>query len=84
MDKLISQCSNVAMCIDTCHAFQSGVEFINIIPEIQKIFGKLNKLSKVIKLFHLNGSDNLIGKHKDHHVSLFSGDDNMIDNYEDL
>lgn len=63
--------SRVGVCLDTCHIHDAGydlTDFDGIIQEFDEIIGL-----KYLKLFHINGSKNPIGAHKDRHANIGEG-----------
>ena len=73
------KCSNIGVCLDTCHVNDAGYDLSNfdkILEEFDNIIG-LDKL----KVVHINDSKNIINSHKDRHENIGYGTigfDNLI------
>ncbi|MCL2874133.1 MAG: deoxyribonuclease IV [Defluviitaleaceae bacterium] len=65
----------MAVCLDTCHAHDSGYDIINDFDGVMGQFDKVLSLDK-LKVFHLNGSLNARGARKDRHANLGANEDN--------
>lgn len=65
----------MGVCFDTCHTHDSGYDIVNnfdgVINEFDNIIG-LDRL----KVFHINGSLNLIGSKKDRHANIGADETN--------
>ena len=72
--KALSSYTNLGVCIDTAHAFQSGYQFITrtdyskTIKELDDTIGL-----EYVLMFHLNDSKTLAGSRKDRHENIGRG-----------
>ena len=64
--------SNVGICIDTCHAFASGLTSFEDSPNFRRKIDEIIGIDK-IKLIHLNDSMTPFASHKDRHHTLGAG-----------
>jgi deoxyribonuclease-4 len=66
------QSERIKVCLDTCHTFDSGYDWVNnyeeIIRQLDKIIGLEN-----VKVIHLNDSKNDLGSRKDRHANIGFG-----------
>lgn len=60
----------VGFCLDTCHAWDSGLDVTNV-DKLLKIIDDIIGL-QYLKVIHLNGSLNNIGSKKDRHANIFN------------
>ncbi len=62
----------IKVCLDTCHTFDSGYDWVckyeEVIKDLDKIIGIEN-----IKVIHLNDSKNILGSKKDRHANIGYG-----------
>ena len=66
--------TRVGLCIDTQHAFASGMTTWADEKEVNKIFEEVQNIApKSISLIHLNDSEKLFGSHVDRHASIGHG-----------
>lgn len=65
----------IGICYDTCHTHDAGYDvvgdFDGVIKEFDQVIG-----TDLIKVFHINGSLNPRGAHKDRHANINADDDN--------
>ena len=70
MDEIKS--SRIKVCLDTCHTFDSGYDWVNnyeeVIEELDTVIGLDN-----IKVIHMNDSKNILGSRKDRHANIGYG-----------
>lgn len=65
----------VKFCLDTQHAFASGLTRWSDRDEVEDFFDSLPRiLSRRLKLFHLNDSKTAFNSHVDRHADLFEGE----------
>jgi endonuclease IV len=70
------------LCIDTAHVYGSGLD-ISTIKQQDSWFNELTKeASKKISLFHLNGTESILGSGSDKHAIAFCTDDNIYRKYK--
>lgn len=67
--------NKLGVCFDTCHTHDSGYDIINDFEGVLKHFDDVIGLDR-LKVFHINGSLNPIGAHKDRHANLGADDTN--------
>lgn len=64
---------SVGLCIDTCHAYASGMYDLSTVEDVDRMFEEINPLVAKIDLIHLNDSVVNFGKKVDRHASLGKG-----------
>lgn len=64
--------SRVGVCIDTCHTYTAGYDFVN---EYDKVFDEFEEIVgfKYLKAIHLNDSKKPLASHVDRHDSIGKG-----------
>ena len=67
--------NKLGICFDTCHVHDSGYDIVNNFYGIINRFDNIIGIDK-IKVFHLNGSLNPCGAHKDRHANIGAGENN--------
>lgn len=70
LDEIAS--NRVKVCLDTCHTFDSGYDWIN---DYEGVMEKLNQAIGLdqIKVIHVNDSKNMLGSRKDRHENIGFG-----------
>ena len=62
----------IKVCLDTCHTFDSGYDWVNdyegVIEKLDKTIGIQN-----IRVIHVNDSQNTLGSRKDRHANIGQG-----------
>jgi deoxyribonuclease-4 len=64
--------SRVAVCLDTCHAFSAGYDFINAYDDVWKAFDDVLGLSR-LRVMHLNDSKTPFDSRRDRHELIGEG-----------
>lgn len=64
--------SRVAICLDTCHAYSAGYDFVNAYDDVWHSFDDLIGLSR-LRVMHLNDSKTPFGSHRDRHELIGEG-----------
>ncbi len=59
----------IGVCFDTCHVFDSGYDIVNDLDGVMKQFDDIIGLH-YLKVFHINGSLNILGSKKDRHANI--------------
>ncbi len=65
----------IGVCYDTCHTHDAGYDVINDFDGVIKHFDEVVGADR-IKVFHINGSLNPVGAHKDRHANIGATEDN--------
>lgn len=65
----------IGICFDTCHTHDAGYDIVNDFDGVMAEFDQVIGLDR-LKVFHINGSLNPRGAHKDRHANLGAGTDN--------
>ncbi len=71
----IEKQDNIAVCFDTCHLHDSGLDIVNDFDKVLSDFDDLIGIDK-LKVCHINGSLNPIGAKKDRHANLSATEEN--------
>lgn len=65
----------LGICFDTCHVHDGGYDIVNDFDGVMAEFDEIIGLDK-LKVFHINGSLNPRGAHKDRHANIGALEDN--------
>lgn len=68
---------NIAYCLDTAHAFGSGLYDLSRVEGVQRMFGDIDRVKRedngCVELIHLNDSEVPLSSKKDRHALLRTG-----------
>ncbi len=70
--ELVGEKKRVAVCIDTCHTFAAGYDFVQDYSAVWREFERTVGLEK-IRAFHLNDAKAQCGSHLDRHENIGKG-----------
>ncbi len=65
----------LGICYDTCHTHDAGYDVVNNFDEVVNEFDKIIGVDR-LKVFHINGSLNPRGAHKDRHANIGADESN--------
>lgn len=65
----------IGVCFDTCHVHDSGYDIVDNFDQVIDEFDRIIGIDR-LKVFHLNGSLNPRGAHKDRHANLGADENN--------
>lgn len=65
----------MGICFDTCHTHDSGYDIVNQFDQVMEEFDNIIGLDR-LKVFHINGSLNVMGAKKDRHANIDASDKN--------
>lgn len=71
----VDKAKHIGICFDTCHTHDSGYDIINNFDGVLKSFDDIIGLER-LKVFHINGSLNKCGAHKDRHANIGADETN--------
>jgi deoxyribonuclease-4 len=64
--------SRVAICLDTCHAYSAGYDFVNAYDDVWRAFDDLLGMSR-LRVMHLNDSKTPFASRRDRHELIGEG-----------
>ena len=64
--------SRIAICLDTCHAYSAGYDFVNAYDDVWRAFDDLLGLSR-LRVMHLNDSKTPFASRRDRHELIGEG-----------
>ncbi len=65
-------CSDLGVCLDTCHVYDGGYDIVNDLDGVLREFDRVIGLDR-LKALHLNDSRNPFASHKDRHECIGQG-----------